>query len=52
MAPRETENNAYGKVWGDKQRALMYVMYFWSGQFSSQRLIYHIFFIILLKTST
>ena len=22
MAPRETENNAYAKFWGDKQRAL------------------------------
>ena len=26
MAPRETENNAYAKFWGDKQRALWYVM--------------------------
>ena len=34
MAPRETENNAYAKFWGDKQRALWYVMYFleWSIQ--------------------
>ena len=32
MAPRETENNAYAKFWGDKQRALCYVMVFleWS----------------------
>ena len=32
MAPRETENNAYKKLWGDKQRALWYVMIFleWS----------------------
>ena len=32
MAPRETENNAYKKFWGDKQRALWYVMVFleWS----------------------
>ena len=22
MAPRKTENNAYAKFWGDKQRAL------------------------------
>ena len=22
MAPRETENNAFAKFWGDKQRAL------------------------------
>ena len=32
MAPRETENNAYAKFWGDKKRALWYVMVFleWS----------------------
>ena len=28
MAPRENENNAYAKFWGDKQRALWYVMAF------------------------
>ena len=28
MAPRETENNACAKFWGDKQRALRYVMVF------------------------
>ena len=28
MAPRETENNAYAKFSGDKQRALWYVMVF------------------------
>ena len=28
MAPRETENNASAKFWGDKQRALWYVMVF------------------------
>ena len=28
MSPRETENNAYAKLWGDKQRALWYVMLF------------------------
>ena len=28
MAPRETENNAYANFWGDKQRALWYVMVF------------------------
>ena len=27
-APRETENNAYAKFWGDKQRALRHVMVF------------------------
>ena len=32
MASRETENNAYATFWGDKQRALWYVMVFleWS----------------------
>ena len=32
MAPRDTENNAYAKFWGDKQRTLWYVMVFleWS----------------------
>ena len=32
IAPRETENNAYAKFWGDKQRTLWYVMVFleWS----------------------
>ena len=28
MAPRETENNAYAKVWSDQQRVLWYVMIF------------------------
>ena len=28
MAPRETENNAYAKFWGDNQKALWYVMVF------------------------
>ena len=37
MAPRETENNAYAKFWGDKQRTLWYVMIFleWSIAFVS-----------------
>ena len=26
--PRETEDNAYAKFWGDKQRALWYVIVF------------------------
>ena len=32
MAPRETEDNAYAKFWGEKQRTLWYVMVFleWS----------------------
>ena len=32
MASRETEDNAYAKFWGDKRRALWYVMVFleWS----------------------
>ena len=39
MASRETENNAYAKFWGDKQRALWYVMVFleWSiGQLANR----------------
>ena len=28
MTPRETENNADAKFWGDKQRALWYVLVF------------------------
>ena len=28
MARRETENNAYAKLWGDKQKALWYVVVF------------------------
>ena len=28
MAPGETEDNAYVKIWGDKQRTLWYVMVF------------------------
>ena len=28
MAPRETENNTYAKVWGDKQGTLWYVVVF------------------------
>ena len=31
MASRETENNAYAKFWGDKQRVLWYVMVFSGG---------------------
>ena len=35
---RETENNAYAKFWGNKQRALWYVMLFsWSGLFFNER---------------
>ena len=26
IAPRETENNAYAKFWGEKQRAIWYVV--------------------------
>ena len=33
MTPRETENNAYAKFWGEKQRALWYVRVF-SGVFN------------------
>ena len=40
MRARETEDNTYTKYWGDKQRALWYVMVFsgvvnWSSAFSS-----------------
>ena len=35
MARRETENNAYAKFWGDKQKTLWYVMVF-SGVVNSQ----------------
>ena len=28
MAAGETENNAYAKLWGDRQRALWYVIVF------------------------
>ena len=35
MAPRETENNAYAKFWGDKERALWHVV--WSGQLACAR---------------
>ena len=41
MAPRETENNAYTKFWGDKQRALWYVMVF-SGVVNCSSLYVHI----------
>ena len=34
MAPRETENNAYAKFGGDKQRTLWYVMVFLECQYS------------------
>ena len=34
-APRETENNAYVKFWGDKQRALWYVIEFLEWSISS-----------------
>ena len=39
MAPRETENNAYAKFWGYKQRALWYVMVF-SGVVNSLPLLF------------
>ena len=37
MAPRETENNAYAKFWGDKQRTLWYVMVFLEWSMESSR---------------
>ena len=39
MAPRETGHNAYAKFWGDKQRALWYVMVF-SGVVNSSKQYY------------
>ena len=42
MAPRETENNAYAKFWGDKQRVLWYVMVF-SGGVNSFRFLLFMF---------
>ena len=39
MAPRETENNAYVTFWGDKRRALWYVMVF-SGVVNSFLLLF------------
>ena len=43
MASRETENNAYAKFWGDKQRALWYVMVFleWSIGVPHKALVQH-----------
>ena len=41
MAPRETENNAYTKFWGEKQRALWYVMVF-SGVISKLNVMYNV----------
>ena len=32
VTPRETEDNAWAKFWGDKQRALWYVMVFSGGE--------------------
>ena len=42
MAPREAENNAYAKFWGDKQRALWYVMVF-SGVVNSEKMPLYVF---------
>ena len=41
MAPRETENNAYAKFRGAKQRALWYVMVF-SGVFNWGPIVYYV----------
>ena len=43
MAPRDTENNAYAKFWGDKQRALWYVVVFleWSIAIITDRFTYY-----------
>ena len=42
MTPRETENNAYAKFWGEKQRALWYVTVF-SGEVNSSILMFNLF---------
>ena len=42
IPPRETENNAYAKYWGDKQRALWYVLVF-SGVVNSNYNLFKIF---------
>ena len=47
MAPRETENNAYAKFWGDKQRELWYFPW-WSIALSSAK---H-FHLLFLSTKT
>ena len=39
MTPRETENNAYAKYWGDNQRALWYDMVF-SGVVNCHKLVH------------
>ena len=39
MAPRETQNNAYAKFWGDKQRTLWYVMVFLEWSIESGKLL-------------
>ena len=44
IASRETENNAYAKFWGDKQRALWYVMVFQVNNFArASRFLVHFF---------
>ena len=54
MTPRETENNAYGKFWGDKKRALWYVMVF-SGVVNLTFIFsgsYKKFYLVLLQMTT
>ena len=41
MSPRENENNAYAKFWGDNERALWYVTVF-SGVVNYFHLFHHI----------
>ena len=54
IAPRETEDDGYAKLWGDKQRALWYVMVFSRVVDSSCLLSSCILFalVILLGSST
>ena len=50
MDPRETANNAYAKFWGDKQRALWYVMVFLEWSIEPFHLHFHIHIVVLQTT--
>ena len=50
MAPRETENNAYAKFWGDKQRTLWYVMVFL--EWSIKRVLFKVTTCLYLRPSS
>ena len=42
MSPRENENNAYAKFWGDNERALWYVTVF-SGVVNCSSTVFSLF---------